>query len=89
MLKVKSYFGLFGLPRFRRKDRDPSFLSWIVPSRKKVSLDLLIEDFKPVVVNEYEFKNLDKNFENIFGIFDLPWFGSKKKHRHKGSVLGW
>ena len=84
MSKVTSNFGIFGLPAFRRKDMHLHFSNEKFSSTEDISVEPLIEDFKPVVAWKREFKNLEETFNNTsLCIFGLSRFLRKKRYRHQ------
>ena len=69
--KLSSFSRIFGQSRFRRKDQLPTFCFEQSSSSREVWLESLMEEFKQVVIENYDFRN---NFGEQFHSFRIDKF---------------
>ena len=66
----------------------PFFIEIYASGKKKVWLDFLIKDFKHVLMENYEFQNLDAVTDSIFGHFGVSrtWKQDRNYKHNKISI---
>ena len=77
-----SILGFFEPSKVQRKNQDPTFLIGNFSSNRETSLEILMKKFKLVILQIYEFKNIDGSFITNYGLSGLSRFGSEEKHLH-------